>query len=427
VNDLGEVLVPWADLPQRWGHPWHRMCSYLGTFPGALARSLLSMLSDEGDVILDPFSGRGTTLLEARLTGRVPLASDLNPIAVALSRAKNASVSYSEIIARLDFLQQRYDPRLYEPEANVESDNILLIFHPKTLAQLCYLRRKLVSSESPVDEFLIGCVLGIMHGSERTDGTSSYASISMPNTYSMPPNYVRRFVETKRLQRVPRDVFDILRQKAKRLCLEGTKFRTSGVVERIDAKRITMADAFASYRGRVRLVLGSPPYLDVVNYARQNWIRAWFLDEHPETVSEDLDDNLTLSVWLDFAEAVAAEIKGMLMDDGVAVLVIGDVAWANRSIISLAREFIRRLLHNGSFSYVGCLSDRIQTDVKTTRIWKETKGRATAVDRLIVLSNSPPEFRCDRLADDLQTRDKHAIPMIDAVQLREYAAHFAGA
>ena len=70
---------------------------------------------------------------------------------------------------------------MYLPEDLAQPDEIHLIFHPRTLAQLCY---------------LIGCVLGVMHGGERKDGTSGYLSISMPNTFSMSPDYVRRFVQT---------------------------------------------------------------------------------------------------------------------------------------------------------------------------------------------------------------------------------------
>ena len=81
------------------------------------------MLSEPGEIVMDPFSGRGTTLLEARLLGRLPVASDLNPIAYALTRAKNASVSRSDVVERVRELRARFDPALYRPEAAVQSDD----------------------------------------------------------------------------------------------------------------------------------------------------------------------------------------------------------------------------------------------------------------------------------------------------------------
>ena len=160
-----EQATPWAHLGHRWGHPWHTMCSYLGTFPASLSRAMISLLSEEGDRVIDPFSGRGTTLLEARLLGRHALVSDLNPMAVALSRAKNADVTYEQVISEIDALRAAYDRPMYLPEAHVQPDDILLIYSPETLAQLCYLRRRLLRSTTDVRAFLLGALLGVMHGS----------------------------------------------------------------------------------------------------------------------------------------------------------------------------------------------------------------------------------------------------------------------
>jgi hypothetical protein len=424
----GRAGLPWSGLSPRWGHPWHPMCSYLGAFPAALAHSFIAMLTEPKDIVLDPFSGRGTTLLEARATSRVPLASDLNPIAIALTRAKNTCVTYEAVAARINEIGERYDPLLYLPEAQVESDEIRLIFHDRTLAQLCYLRRQLISSFDDVDVFLVGVVLGIMHGSERQDGSSGYASISMPNTFSMAPDYVRRYVEINRLQRVERDVFAMLRRKVSRLFDRADQLTTVGVVAQLDAKELSTASDFVPYLGRVKLVLTSPPYLDVVNYARQNWIRCWFLRVGASDINSELDDNLTLQSWLEFMAKVLEQLQVMVARDGVLVFVIGDVARSSRSVMPIAREFLRRIQHEGRFSYVGCLSDHLEIGAKTTRIWGDTKGQATTVDRIIILSNTRPEFKAERLHHvfpDLPNLDWHS--ELNADRLELMARDFAGA
>ena len=422
-----EPKLPWSDLPQRWGHPWHPMSSYLGTFPAGLARSLITMLSDEGDVVLDPFAGRGTSLLEARACGRIPLASDLNPIAIALTCAKNVDVTLRQVLERLDRLERAYDPQIYLPEAHVEPNEIQLIFHVRTLAQLCYMRRRLVPAETAVDTFLVGAVLGVMHGSERQDGSSSYASISMPNTFSMSPEYVRRFVEIKRLQRVERNVFELLRRKVERLFKNYTPLTSSGVVVRADAKAIADMPELAEFAGRVKLVLTSPPYLDVVNYAKQNWIRLWFLGEGANDVHSALDDNLTLNGWLEFMDQALHQAARMINPEGVIVFVIGDVVKSSRSVVSLAREFLRRVIFRDAFAYVGCLSDHLEIGLKTTRIWADTRGRATTVDRIIFFSNQTPSFRGDRLANELAGNPLfQSFSHIDAARLRASALSFAG-
>ena len=426
VNGKFTGGTPWSILGQRWGHPWHRMCSYLGTFPPSLASSMILMLSDPGDVILDPFSGRGTTLLESRLLGRTPLASDLNPIAVALSKSKNTNVTKEDVLDRINELESQYDEVLYLPEARVQSDDILLIFNVGTLSQLCFLRDSLVSSDEDVDKFLIGATLGVMHGSERKDGTSGYASISMPNTFSMSPNYVRRFVE-KKLTRPKRNVFQILREKTDRLFTEETVFKSNGIVRHGDAKRITKIGGFEEYKGKVKLVLTSPPYLDVVNYAKQNWIRNWFMEYHEDYSGADsLDDELTLNMWLKFSEETVLQMKEMLSPDGVIAFVVGDVSKGSKGFISLAREFIQRVYHNKLFSYVGCFSDQLERDVKTTRIWGDTKGQATDTDRIVILSDRTPYFRHERLDEELYY-GKAVIksPPVDPDLLSSYALEFS--
>lgn len=424
-----DISTPWAGLGQRWGHSWHKMCSYLGTYPPSLARAAITLFSDPGDVVLDPFSGRGTTLLESRLTGRVAFASDLNPVALALSRAKAGAVDYADALRRVSELADDYDRVLYLPEAQVQPEHIQIIYHPGTLAQLCYLRSMLVDSPSDVDAFLLGCLLGVMHGAERQDGSSAYASISMPNTFSMSPNYVRRYVSENRLNRIERNVFGMLRDKIGRLTCDATVSAASAVVSACDAKDLASSPALQPILKKVNLIVTSPPYLDVVNYAKQNWIRSWLLEEGSTShLADTLDDNLNLSEWMSFSSTVLAQMSEVLADDGVIVFVVGDVAKPGRGSISLAREFIRRVEHDQTFGFVGCLDDHIGGDIKTTRIWADTKGKATQMDRIIVLAREEPQIRVDQLASAFEGSDLRESSMryLSPGHLATYARRFAG-
>ena len=78
-----------------------------------------------------------------------------------------------------------------------------------------------------------------MHGGERKDGTSGYLSISMPNTFSMSPEYVRRFVQTKELIRVNRNVFDILKEKVERVFSKHISPKQEAFVTECDAKEVS--------------------------------------------------------------------------------------------------------------------------------------------------------------------------------------------
>ena len=95
---------------------------------------------------------------------------------------------------------------------------------------------------------------------------------------------------------------------------------------------------------------------------------------------------------------VVAQLKTLVAPGGVIVLVIGDVAQPGKNQLSLARVLIQTLQHTNEFAYIGVLDDYIGHDIKTTRIWGETKGRATDVDRFILLSDRAPTLRIAQLA-----------------------------
>lgn len=381
-------VTPWADKSD--SDPLHSLCSYLGAFPPSLAKYFIKYFTDENDLVFDPFSGRGTTILESRILNRRSLGSDLNPIALALSKAKSHKLNKDEIIKRIDDLQGGYDYALYLPEAQAESEEIHLIFHQGTIAQLCYLKDELLTSKNKVDEFLIGAILGIMHGGERKDGTSGYLSISMPNTFSMSPEYVRRFVQTNELNRVKRNVFEVLKEKIERVFAKHKSPNIESSIFECDAKEISKSINLREYHSQVDLLLTSPPYLGIVNYAKQNWIRSWFLNSDPIDVSGRLDDDLNINQWVQFSKRTLTELKKMLKPDGVAVFVIGDVAKSKNSVIPLARDFALMVKENKLFKNVWIFSDYIQSADKTTRIWGETKGKATATDRIVILSDINP-------------------------------------
>ena len=87
---------------------------------------------------------------------------------------------------------------------------------------------------------------------------------------------------------------------------------------------------------------------------------------------------------------VTLQLKSLLSKDGVAVFVIGDVAKSKTSVIPLAREFIFMVRELKIFKNAWCINDNIGAADKTTKIWAETKGKATATDRIVFLSDINP-------------------------------------
>src|SRR5262252_10210187 len=85
---------------QRAAHSLHEV-SYRACFKPQLPRFFIERLTRPGDVVYDPFMGRGTTLVEAALLGRVAFGNDINPLSVVMTRPRLNPPTLEDVAARL--------------------------------------------------------------------------------------------------------------------------------------------------------------------------------------------------------------------------------------------------------------------------------------------------------------------------------------
>lgn len=405
----------WKLAHRYWGDSLHTMCSYLAMFPASMPHYFIKRLTKKGDVVLDPFCGRGTTVTEAILNDRVGIGNDLNPLASILSEAKANVPVRTDVKERINELEERYGG-----EVSIQDvpDKIKMLYSEYTLSQLLFLREELGSTD--VDTFIQGAILGIMHGNSE-----GYLSISMPNTYSMSPNYVDNYIEKHGLEKPERDVFEKVRSKIDRI-YDGREeiHQGGGRILNHDATKITEA-----VDQRPDLIFTSPPYLKLVNYGDQNWIRLWFLKENPDDVDDDLFATQSQEKYLRFMKDFLQEAYDTLKEDGVAVLVVGDVIKKRRLVarvrrggdevklrpkvkqrVMLGEEIWEECARDVGFKKAALLEDVIADSKKSTKIWGEDRGQATDRDRLLVLSKKE-NISLDgdeevEYLDDLQLQEK---------------------
>lgn len=87
LRTAAESRTPVSIGPRRTASP-HEFYRYPARFPPTLARAAIQAFTNEGDLVLDPFVGGGTTLVESRLLGRPAIGSDINRLATFVSRVK---------------------------------------------------------------------------------------------------------------------------------------------------------------------------------------------------------------------------------------------------------------------------------------------------------------------------------------------------
>lgn len=92
-----ELDLDWDFADSINGESLHYIHPYPARFISEIPRQAINMWSNKGDLILDPFCGSGTTLLEASLNGRVSIGVDNNAVGVLISKTKTKKYTANDI------------------------------------------------------------------------------------------------------------------------------------------------------------------------------------------------------------------------------------------------------------------------------------------------------------------------------------------
>lgn len=276
------------------------ICPYFTMFPLNFPLGILKRQANEGDVVLDPFCGRGTTNYAARLTGLQSLGVDSSPVATAVTAAKLVSTTPTMILrAAKKILASRNPPRVPEGEF------WQLAYDAQVLNALCQLREALMEDcRSNARIALRGILLGALHG-PRQKTFPSYFSNQCPRTYAPKPAYAVRYWRRNRLRPEPMDVIQIVERRAHRYYGHNSPAVLGGV--HLADSRQAATFMLRGKRRHFNWIITSPPYYGMRTYIPDQWLRNWFVGgpdivdysagcqiEHggPESFTRDLH-----SVW----------------------------------------------------------------------------------------------------------------------------------
>lgn len=312
----------------------HSLCSYLAMFKPKMPSKYIEKYTKKNDIVFDPFSGRGTTLLEARLLGRKSIGNDLSPLGYVLSRGKSDFVQYEEILNLIDKFEKEY--LLWEKKNSIHLNqkifrNIKYFYSKNNLKQIFWFREEIGKNYLKLnsnENFILFLALGLMHGQTRKNGDTMYFSVSMPNGYSMSPNYVKNYVKKNNLKYPKTNIFEQLKCRLKtRKDNIFFDVKTNGKVFNCNATDISK---YFKKKQKIKLIFTSPPYLNVVRYVDQNWIRYWLLGfDNQYFKNIKLDDKHSKVNFSSFLFNFFKEMEKIMHFDTVFFLVIGDVKKIN--------------------------------------------------------------------------------------------------
>ena len=352
---------------QRQGHSLHEI-SYRACFKAELPEYFIRRFTKKGDSVFDPFMGRGTTPLQAALMGRTAIASDANPLGVMLARPRLAPPALPLVESRLGEIPHHADVKKHDLP-------LTAFYHPRTLAQLVALknwfRRRIKSGDfDKVDDWIRMVALN------RLSGHSS----GFFSGHTLPPNQAVSIASQEKINRrlrqtpPPRPVAELILRKSRSLLRDGAPNMADSRLVVSESTRLGWLR-----RDSVDLVVTSPPFLNVVDYKSDNWLRLWFADLKAEdltcTTPAHLDE------WRAFIGKTLASLARVVRPKGFVAFEVGEVRNGSLPL----EEEVLALAEGLPFSIDSVCINK-QAFTKTSNCWGvNNNAGGTNSNRIVVL------------------------------------------
>ena len=353
---------------QRQAHSIHEV-SYRACFKPQLPEFFIERLTRPGDAVYDPFMGRGTTPLQAALMGRRPVGNDVNPLSVLLTRPRLNAPTPDAVAQRLD--------EIAWDAGKVEDAELLAFYSPRTLRHLCALRHWLIEkaplggASSTADDWIRMVAINRLTG--HSPGFFS--------VYTLPPNQAvsaqsQRKINAKRQQKPPdRDIRKLILKKTASLLSDGPSGAHPTPLLMTGAAQSTPAISSAS----IDLVVTSPPFLDIVQYAEDNWLRSWFAGIDAASVA--IAHHRTEAGWANMVRDVLTELARVVHPGGHVAFEVGEIRRGKVLLERLVWEASEGLPFERLFVMVNQ-----QAFTKTANCWGVgNNAKGTNTNRIVVL------------------------------------------
>jgi len=360
---------------QRAAHSLHEV-SYRACFKPQLPRFFIDRLTDPGAVVYDPFAGRGTTPLEAALAGRVPLACDVNPLTAVLLTPRLNPPALGDVqqrLAAIDFSRR-------EPQ----SADLRVFYHRDTLREISALRSYLLARERSGEIDDVDRWIRMVAVNRLTGHSAGFFSV-----YTLPPNQAasvqaQRKINRDREQTPPRRDVPALILRKTRALLSDCDAATRAALRAVGARATVLTGA--AHRtpripsGSVDLVVTSPPFLNVVNYAGDNWLRCWFCGIDPAAVRLTIVHSVP--AWKTEMTRVFHELHRVLAPGGCIAFEVGEV---RKGAVRLEETVVPAGIAAGLDPVFILIN--AQKFTKTANVWGvDNNTRGTNTNRIVVFT-----------------------------------------
>lgn len=378
----------WREAGRGWGHSLHTLAPYVGGFPPALAHYFIKRFSAPGDAVYDPFCGGGTVPLEACLTDRRGWGSDAFRYATTVTSAKVAPQQTRAVEQALTEIGAEAASLDIE-NIDADTDRVGVFYSDYTLGQLVRYREVLRHREGEMATYLNALICAILHGPSEM-----FLSVPTKDTYASTPGAIENQIEERGLVSPVRDIEPSVLRKHQLVTADPIERPFDARVEQADARSMPVPE------DSVDLLLTSPPYLKVLDYTWNNWVRLWWLGADRQDERDKLDLTEHVGRYTAFMQAVGAEIERVLAPGGTAVIVVGDVKKARKSgteVVSTAHLLAKEWAETTGLHIDHIIDDAYELENRGYAVFNQLKYEysegdtedkaGTPIDRCLVVTN----------------------------------------
>jgi len=350
--------------------------SYRACFKPQLPRFFINLLTQKGDIVYDPFSGRGTTAIEAGILGRNIVSNDINPLSRILTLPRFFVPNVIEVKERLKDIT-------YDMKVRADID-LSMFYHPKTEAEIVSLKNYLKQRESEKKEDKVDLWIRMVATNRLTGHSPGFFSV-----YTLPPNQAvtaerQQLINAKRNQKPEYS-------DTKKLIMKKTKSLIRNIKEQeiLNLRKTGNSALFLSEDARrtpqipdesVSLTVTSPPFLDVVQYDSDNWLRCWFNGIDAKKVANTITMSKNIQEWSCVMEEVFYELYRITKKGGWVAFEVGEVKGGKIKL----DEYVVPLGQKAGFCCQGILIN-LQEFTKTSNIWGIGNNKSGTNTNRIVL------------------------------------------
>jgi hypothetical protein len=350
--------------------------SYRACFKPQLPHFFISRFTNPGDVVYDPFSGRGTTAIEAALNGRQVIVNDINPLTTHFTRPRLDLPEIEDIAERLSLIPKTTN--------EISSLDLSMFYENDTLNEIVALRTYLIQREQVGKSDALDRWIRMAATNRLTGHSPGFFSV-----YSMPPNQAvspqsQIRINEKRNQ-VPsyRDTHALILKKSKQLQKNLNATQAANLRRAAETAIFLSEDAAETSQipaNSVQLTVTSPPFLDVVQYSDDNWLRGWFNNIDMDAVGSKITMSKTLDDWNLKMGSVFEELYRITKPGGYVAFEVGEV---RNGKIKLEDAVVPLGITTG-FRCQGVILNT-QEFTKTSNIWGiDNNSRGTNTNRIVV-------------------------------------------